>query len=508
MNNNKRIFWFLFILLFLKINIFCNILILPFKTKNNTDKSYYWLSNALSFYVSTQLNSFNIRAYTEAEITNLMHLNAIKFPYRFTKASAIKIGLNNNATKIIWGSINILKQRRANAEITVFAYIIDLKTLKQEYLPGIRGAVKNIAFVQSELLNSIIKKIEPDINISSKNNFQFNNQSYELFIKSLLSRNITEKKHLLKNTLNIIKNDNTSTNNTSSDLVNFELALIYFNEGKYSDSNNYLNEINSESVFIKKKNFLKALICANNEDFKNAIDIFLGLKEQNIFTDIIDNNLGVLYIKNGDYSKAETYLLKAINKNQKIISYNNILNLYLKTSAHKKIKRKTIESLNLYPKNTKYISILYYFINKNKNYKILKPVFNEYIANDSMIDYYKLEFKLQLLNPFSISIKNIGEQSCKRNSIFENINILETKSITFDNYMQNLEANPFDYKQHLLLSNKYKEKKQFRKAEIYAITAMFLNKSYDTIMNLVDIYKLLGDSDKAKKLLNIIHKKQ
>jgi len=506
MNNNKKFFWLLFILLFLKINIFGNILILPFKTKKNTDKSYYWLSNALSFYVSTQLNSLNIRAYTEAEITSLMHLNAIKFPYRFTKASAIKIGLDNNATKIIWGSINILKQKKSNAEITIFAYIIDLKTLKQEYLPVIRGAVKNIAFVQSELLNSIMKKIEPDIDISLKNNFQFNNQSYELFIKSLLSRNITEKKHLLKNTLNIIKNDNKSNNNTSSDLVNFELALIYFDEGKYSDSNNYLNEINSESVFIKKKSFLKALIYANNEDFTNAIDIFSGLKEQNVFTDIIDNNLGVLYIKKGDYSKAETYLLKTINRNQKIIFYNNLLNLYLKTSAHKKMKEKIIEALSLYPKNTKYISVLYHFINKNKNHKILTPVFNEYIANDSTIDYYKLEFKLKLLNPFSISIKNIGEQSYKRNSIFENINILETKSSAFDNYLQNLEANPFDYKRHLLLSNKYKEKKQFRKAEIYAITAMFLNKSYDTTMNLVDIYNLLGDSDKATNLLNHLNK--
>ncbi len=501
MINKKLTVWLIvFTLLFLSSGLFCKVLILPFKTEKDLNKSYYWLSRAISFYLSTQLNSININSFTDAEVTKIIYENSINFPYRFTKASAIRIGLVNNADKIIWGKIIISKDKDTNANITIQSYIIDPISFKQQYLPIIKSKVKNISLVQQELLNAVTKKIEINPGTENQNIIKFDNQSYELFIKSLLSNNDSEKKNLLKNSLNLLKQNKGIE--SSIDLINFELAKVYFKEGKLDIVDTYLNKIGPKSIIWKNKLFLKALLDLDKEDFNNAIKKFLNLKEQKSFDKIIDNNLGVLYIKTEEFAPAERFLLDALAKKQNITVYNNLLNLYLKGADQKKTKRKLVEVLNIFPKNINYISLLHHFIRQDVNKEILLSVFNNFLENKHIVDYYKLELPLEFINPFDISINN-GISKSNMNNIFHSRNLKNDKNLTIEDHLQNLYSNLFNYETHLFLSVLYKDKKQFRKAEMHAAFAVFLHRSKRSINNLIKIYKVLGNSLKVDEL-NVI----
>jgi predicted negative regulator of RcsB-dependent stress response len=494
---NKIVLIFLVIFIFLKIAN-ARVLVLPFKTVKDVNKSYFWLSNALSFYVSTQLNSINIRAFTEAEITNIMNTKSISYPYRLTKASAIKIGLINHADKIIWGSIKISDSNKSKSEITVHSSIIDTETLKQSFLPVIRGEIKHISLIQDTLFNSIIKKLAPE-NKNIKNiELDFNNQSYELFIKSLLTKNISDKKHLLINALDLVKNKK----DNGAALINFELAVLLFEEGKYENAIKYLNAISVNSSINNRKFFLKSLIYAYQDRVEDAIDSFLKLRNNSNFESCIDNNLGVLCIKSGYFNKAERFLLKSIKNHGNTLTYNNLLNLYLKISDKTKIKKNIVKLLNYFPKNIKYISLLYYMVIIDKNKNELLSVFKDYFDENDLIDYFKLEFKLKYSNPFSVSNKN----SIISNYKFD-LQIQAGSKQSNDDLFQNMDINPFNYKNHILISKNYIETKQFRKAELYAISAFFLEDSNSNLQNLIDVYKTIGNKNKLKELKPLFKEK-
>ncbi len=480
----KIIFLLIFFILLSSFN-FSKVLVLPFRIDKNMDKSHFWFSKAFSFYLSIKLNSINIDTFTDAKVSNIINENSINFPYRFTKASAIKIGLSNNASEIIWGEIKSSKTKSTDAIITIRPYIIDIMSFKQQYLPILKSKVKNLSLIQHELFNSIIKKINPSFNINDKKILSINNQSYELLIKSLLTNNFNEKEHLLKNALNLIGDKDL---NQYSDLIKFELSSLYFNRDDFNISKEYLDKISIKSIISKNKLLLSGLLDFKNNNYNNAIKKFLELKKQNSFKNIIDNNLGVLYIKNDEFSKAETFLNKSINQNKTKISFNNILNLYLRGTDLEKLKAKTIETLSIFPKDTNSISLLYNFIKKNKNKASLLAVFNDFIDEDNVIDYYKLEIKLELINPFS---NKFNKKSDKLKKSIE--------ALTIEDCLLNLENYPFDYKTHYTISKLYIKSKQFRKAELYGISALFLNKSALTISNMIDLYKLLGNSSKIRE---------
>lgn len=498
----KPTVWLILLTLLLLSNgLYCKVLILPFKTDQDLNKSYYWLSRAISFYLSTQLNSIEINSFTDSEVTKIIYENSLNFPYRFTKASAIRIGLENNADKIIWGKIIISKDKDTNGNITIRSYIIDLISFKQQYLPIIKSNVENISLVQKELFNAVTKRLEVNPNIENQNIIEFDNQSYELFIKSLLSNNDSERKNLLNNSLNLIKQNNGIE--SSIDLINFELAKVYFKEGKLNSVESYLNKIGPKSIIWKNKLFLKALLDSDIEDLSNAIKKFLSLKKQKSFNKIIDNNLGVLYIKTENFALAERFLLDALTKKKSITVYNNLFNLYLKWSDKEKIKSKLIEVLNVFPKNLNYISLLHHFIKQDVNKEILLSVFNNFLEDKLIIDYYKLELQLVFINPFDISTSNEISKRNKKNNIFRSRNLKNNKNLVIEDHLQNLYSNLFNYDTHLALSALYKDKKQFRKAEMYAIFADFLHRSKRSINNLIKIYKVLGKSSKVNEL-NIV----
>ncbi len=176
-------------------------------------------------------------------------------------------------------------------------------------------------------------------------------------------------------------------------------------------------------------------------------------------------------------------------------SFNNILNLYLRGTDLVKLKAKTIEALSMFPKDINYISLLYHFINKNKYKDTLLTVFNDFIDKENIIDYYKLEIKLELFNPFSNTFHKISD-NLKKN--------IET--LTIEDCFFNLENYPFDYKTHYTISKLYIKSKQFRKAELYGISALFLNKSALTINNMIDLYKLLGNYSKVREFKSKLQK--
>jgi len=492
MTIHKRIIFLLIFFILLSSFNFPKVLVLPFRIDKNMDKSHFWFSKAFSFYLSIKLNSINIDTFTDAKVSNIINANSINFPYRFTKASAIKIGLRNNASKIIWGEIKSSKTKNTDAIITIRPYIINIKSFKQQYLPIIKSKIKNLSLIQHELFNSIIKKVQPSYDINNNEILSINNQSYELLIKSLLTNNFNEKKHLLKNALNLITNKD---QNQYIELIRFELSSLFFNRDDFNTSNKYLERISKESIISKNKRFLSGMLDFKNNKYNIAINKFLELKKQNSFKNIIDNNLGVLYIKNGAFSKAETFLNKAIKMNMTKTSFNNILNLYLRGTDLVKLKAKTIEALSMFPKDINYISLLYHFINKNKYKDTLLTVFNDFIDKENIIDYYKLEIKLELFNPFSNTFHKISD-NLKKN--------IET--LTIEDCFFNLENYPFDYKTHYTISKLYIKSKQFRKAELYGISALFLNKSALTINNMIDLYKLLGNYSKVREFKSKLQK--
>jgi len=476
----KKIFFIIFIF-FLYSFISAKIIVFPFKANSPEKKTHQWLGKAISFYLTTSLQLNSFETLSDNKVKSILDLKNVNFPYNITKASKIKLAMDFGANIIVGGEI-ISSNVDNQSFLEVNSYIIDLKKYTQRYLPLIKGHVKDLFKIQKELLNYVLKYFNKNENEVFYPELNLNNHGYEIFIKSYLLDDVSHKIKLLEKAYKL---------NLYSDFLNFELSKCYLNQGELGKSEIFLGKISNKFVFKYEKIFLIALLYYYKKDLKGANVEFKKLLKENQFDFEVNNNLGVLCFKEKKYESAEKHFIYSLNLSKDSIVYLNYIKLLLITKYKERASEVLNSALFYFPVEKKLIDLFSYFLSKNDKKDLLFNVFGNYIP-DIYMDDNEPDIPLNLKSIFDFEFEsniNYSLEVSNIRNLYNSGNIEET----FEKLQDLLEVNPFVPEFHSLMSRIYFLRKQLYKAEMYALSALFLKKSEKNFLELIKIYKSKRD---------------
>jgi len=203
------------------------LLVLPFKVTSHQEMAHQWLGRAVSYYLTSGLEHNALPVLSDQQAAAILEMNHIMFPYHITKASVIRLARENRLGRIVWGEIILDDDTHpftGQSPIRLRSFIIDADDLSQQYLPLITGNINDLFQIKNELLTSIVKKLNPgeqEVNSIHYPRFNLNYRGYELFVKSLLTNDLSKRIQLLEKARIGNKEKN-------SRILNFELAKLYF----------------------------------------------------------------------------------------------------------------------------------------------------------------------------------------------------------------------------------------------------------------------------------------
>lgn len=203
------------------------ILVLPFKVTSQQDKAHQWLGRAVSYYITSGLEHNASPVLSDSEALSILEKNHIMFPYNITKATVIRLARENQLGWIVWGEIILdddINYVTGKLPIQLRSFIIEPDDFSQQYLPLITGHINDLFKLENELLASIIKKLNPgeqEVNSIHYPQLNLNYRGYELFVKSLLIKDLSKRIQLLERARIGNKEKN-------SPVLNCELAKLYF----------------------------------------------------------------------------------------------------------------------------------------------------------------------------------------------------------------------------------------------------------------------------------------
>jgi len=472
----------LFFSLFLNLCLSAKTMIMPFKVTPPENSTHQWLGRAISFFLSNGLQMNSIRIISEPKLYSILHENNIHFPYHISKASGIKLGLENDIKFIIWGEIITSAD-----QVELKSYIINLKNYSQKYLPLIKFEIKNFYILQNELLKDVLKFLKkikepalyPQLNLDYHN--------YELLVKSFLVHETKDKITLLEKAYQ---------NKQNSDFLNFELAKTYLSIKRYQKANFFLETVSNSTLFFHKKKFLNALILYNHGYPNLAIEKFINLQKEKKFSLEIDNNLGAIYLKQKYFPTAEKYFLSALNKKKDPRIYLNYLKLLIDSGKIKKTINTINTALSFFPSNEKIRELFFFYIAKDIHKNVLIEVFKKYLPDHQIVETLP-DITIQLINPLTLQNNYSNHFQNELNKIMEHYYSGDLDK-TLENGEDILEINPFIPELHHLISTIYLKQRQLFNAEMYALSSNYLKKSKKNYLILIDIHKLLKNKKKNR----------
>jgi hypothetical protein len=163
------------------------ILVIPLKVVNNGEKSHPWLGRAVSFYVTEGLELNQFPVMSDSAAAALLESHSIYFPYAMTKATVLRLAIEEKQGIVIWGEISSDPQDKTL--IAIRASIIHINGFKQKHLPLLKGHVNDLYKLMAELLKSIVKSlqaVEDEERIIPVPSIHLNLRQFERFIKSRL----------------------------------------------------------------------------------------------------------------------------------------------------------------------------------------------------------------------------------------------------------------------------------------------------------------------------------
>ena len=425
----------------------------------------------------------------------VLNRNLIRFPFDITKATAIVLARENQADRLLWGEI--LYSGKSSSQIAIKVFSIDVKGRLQKHFPMLKGNLKNIYQIQEELLKEVIKVIAPGKTAVRFPQLNMALPDYEKFIKSLLLADTDKKLALL---LSI------KESGARSDFLNFELAKIYLDKGDLISCESYLNRVSADPLFKDKKDFLAALVLFASGDSDEALNGFIRLQRQNIYAVATNNNLGVIYLRKGDFVTAEKCLQYALYLKKDPEIYLNLVILLQAMGQGGRAAEELVRSLQLFPNDDKLLRRFSLLLAAAENRELLAQAFRNVMPPPQGEEAVSGE--PQLKNPFKtrplagIFVDSNSFYIEARNLFLEN---------DFNGAMQKaeeaMEVNPFLHENHHLLAMLHLQKQNYAQAEMYAQGALFLKENPDNFLLKIRIYQAGKQKEKFRETLALALKK-
>ncbi len=315
---------------------------------------------------------------------------------------------------------------------------------------------------------------------------------YEKLIKSLLLNDSDKKLELLLPL---------SAKGARSDCLNFELAKIFLEKRDLEKCEAHLNLVADTQQFKDKKDFLSALVNYFKGQADMALNRFINLQRRDLYPLATHNNLGVIYLGKGDLPLAEKCLRYALSLKRDPEIFFNLVLLLQTTDKKEQALQELSRALQLFPDDEKLLELFSFFLAAAENRDTLSQAFRDYV-HFTLAEEQGLPGGYLLMNPFQVG--HIPEVPVPGNPFY-----IEARNLflegDFEGAMQKveeaMEGNPFQPENHHLLALLSMQKKQYIQAEMYALSALFLEETVDNYLLQIKVYQAQKEKEKLRKAL-------
>jgi Flp pilus assembly protein TadD len=475
------------VLLLLATALAAKTMVLPLAVDVQNHASFQWLGKAVSFYLIAGLGQNGLPVSDEVQA--LLNRNLVRFPFGITKATAMVLAGESQADLLLWGKI--LYSDKKSAQMQVQLFLINIAERTQRQLPLVKGNFVDIYRLQEELLKEVVRAVGGDFREVAAPKLNLTLPEYEKLIKSLLLSDADKKLELLLPA---------AGNESRSDFVNFELAKAFLEKRDPARCRVYLQRVADSPFFRDKKEFLLALADFYAGDADAALARFLPLQRRNVYPVPTHNNLGVIYLKRGDFDLAEKCLRYALflQKDPRIQA-NLVLLLRAMGRSGPDLQELT-EALRRFPEDASLLRLFVSFL-AAADEDALGQAFRNY-ADLPLLEETAAPVEPQLMNPFALIAQTV--EAAPGNPIYVEARNLFLEN-DFDGAMQKaeeaMEGNPFEPENHHLLALLYLQKKQLDQAGLYSRSALFLAANLDNYLLRLKVLLAAKDRETFRKTL-------
>jgi Flp pilus assembly protein TadD/TolB-like protein len=265
------------------------------------DTTLSWLSEGIAYSISQQLEARGINVIKRYEQAALAENMDLPPSAQLSHASMIRVAQRASADILIMGAFSGTKQN-----LTINLKALEIKTMKlsRDMIAG--GPVAVLAQMENDLAWLVLSNTglkQP----FSRERFQLKtrkvpNKAYALFIESFNAAE-SERIALLLKAVEIYRNFREAQ---------IQLGGLYFRKENCGKALPHLNMGRSEEIVDPESEFMRGT-CYIEEDLTNqAVQSLTHVLSSLRFFEAL-NNLGVAYLRKGDYGLALNALLEARN---------------------------------------------------------------------------------------------------------------------------------------------------------------------------------------------------
>ncbi len=475
------------------------LIVMPFRTAQHASASYSWLGRGLSFYLTAGLHSNGFAVRQDNETVALLNTHAIFFPYHMTKATAMRLAMDDKEHIIVLGEVG--PDPKDKTRILVSGSVVDLKNYTRKKLPIFRGHIMDIFLVMEALLKSVITTLKSD-SVTPANchypSFRLNPRNYEIFIKSLLLGEPDKKIELL---------EKARATDTQSDFLNLNLARAYFDKQQYPQSRALLaqipaatktGELPADFLLKFEKRGLCALLDYAEGNTDAALEAFILLEQDKYELFEVRHNLAVIYSQRKEYEFAENFFKKALDERSDpetwLYRVHNLLTADKPAEAELCLKT----ALKQFPDDSKLTGLFAYFLSKTPAVEELFELFQVYLP-ELVQSSERPGVSMVLKTPFNVTLKKRYSDRGEFREI-ESGSITGTDDTAIERLGALIETNSFLPKYYRLMAHLLLKKKDYIQAERHALAAVFLDASRENYLTLTVIYQATGKREKLKEL--------
>jgi Flp pilus assembly protein TadD len=474
----------------LVVRLSAKTIVLPLAVDTQNHASYQWLGKAVSFFLIAGLGQNGLPVSDEEEVQAVLNRNLVRFPFAITKATAMVLAAESQADQLLWGKI--LYSDRKASQMQVQLFLIDIKGQMQRHLPLVKGNFVEMYRLQEELLRQVVKAIAPAQREIAMPQLNLTLPEYEKFIKSLLLNDADKKLELLLPP---------SGQASRSDFVNFELAKAFLKKHDLDGCRSRLALMADSPYSRDRKEFLLALADLFTGDADAALSRFVRLQQQNVQPVPTHNNLGVIYIREGNFAVAEKCLRYALYLQRDPVIQANLVLLLQAMGRNGEALQELTAALRQFPDDEPLLKLFTVFVAAAKNKDELAQAFRNYVPLPQPEEAVAL-VEPQAMNPYEVKAKMAEAAPA-------NLFYIEARNLFLENDFEGakqkaeeaMESNPFEPENFHLLALLSLQKNQVAEADMYAQGALFLAETLDNYLLQLKVYQAGREKEKFRQTL-------
>ena len=446
-------------------------LVLPLAVDTQNQASHQWLGKAVSYFLIVGLGHNGLPVSEEEEVQALLNRNLVRFPFAITKATAMLLAAESGAERLLWGRILYGDKRSAPMQVQLF--LIDIKEPRQRPLPLVKGNFAELFKLQEELLRHVVGTIAPGRHEIAMPHLNMTLPEYERFIKSLLLGDAGKKLEFLLSAPGAV---------SRSDFIHFELAKACLEKRDPAGCRTHLERVSDSPFFMDRKSFLLALADQYAGDAESALNRFIRLQQRNVFPVPTHNNLGVIYLAQGEFLLAEKCLRYALYLRRDPGILANLVLLLQAMGRGGPARQELTGALRRFPEDEGLRKLFVASVAAAENREALGQAFRDFVILPLPGENVPV-VEAGFMDP-------LGEGATVGNEEPANLAYIEARNLFLENDLEAamqkaeeaMENNPFVPENHHLLALLFLQKQQVAQADLYAQSALFLAETLDNYL--------------------------